>query len=284
MNKQQAWVLAARPKTLPAALAPVLLSQSMAAAAGGFSWLLALVILLCALALQVAVNIANDLFDFQRGIDDGVRLGPARAAQSGWLSVRELQGGLILSLLLAVISGGWLVLQGGWPFALLGLASVLGVLAYSAGPVPLASHGLGEVTVFLFFGLLAVCGSYYLQRQTLPPEVWLAALQMGLLTAAIMLVNNLRDRDSDALAGKTTLALWLGERATRLVYAALILLPFVLLPTNILSFVWCALPAALWLVLRIWRRYGIKLNRQLAQTALFCLLFALLRAFDFLAF
>nr|WP_270049467.1 1,4-dihydroxy-2-naphthoate octaprenyltransferase [Thalassolituus pacificus] len=268
---------------MPAALAPVLLSQSMAAAAGGFSWSLALVILSCALALQVAVNIANDLFDFQRGIDDGVRLGPARAAQSGWLSARELQGGLILSLLLAVVSGGWLVLQGGWPFALLGLASVLGVLAYSAGPLPLASHGLGEVTVFLFFGLLAVCGSYYLQRQSLPVEVWLAAVQMGLLTAAIMLVNNLRDRESDKLAGKTTLALWLGEQGSRVLYAALILLPLLLLPAGTLSFVWCALPAALWLVLRIWRRSGIKLNRQLAQTALFCLLFALLRALDFLA-
>lgn len=280
MTKTQAWLLAARPKTLPAALAPVVLSQSMAYASGVFSLSLAAVILACALGLQIAVNIANDLFDFHRGVDSGERLGPARAAQSGWLNSREMSGGLILVLALTIVTGSWLVMQGGWPFLLLGIASVVALLAYSGGPWPLSENGLGELAVFLFFGLLAVCGSYYLQCRALPAEVWLAGVQMGLLTAAIMQVNNLRDRLSDQRSGRFTLAIALGEQGSRWLYAALLLLPFLALPVRSLG--WVALPATAVLVFLIHRRTGRELNKQLAQTALFCLLFALLRALDFL--
>ena len=279
MNKTQAWLLAARPKTLPAALAPVVLSQAMAFAGGPASITLALVIAACALGLQIAVNLANDLFDFQRGVDTGARLGPARAAQSGWLSLAELRLGLALVLVLTVFAGLWLVVQGGWPFFWLGVASVLALLAYSGGPLPLAACGLGEVAVFLFFGLLAVAGSYYLQAHTLPADVWLAAVQMGCLTAAIMLVNNIRDRESDRRGGRFTLAIALGERGSRMLYALLLLLPFALLPLRTLSRL--ALIPALLLIFFIYRRSGTALNRQLAQTALLCLLFALLRAADF---
>jgi 1,4-dihydroxy-2-naphthoate polyprenyltransferase len=283
IGKRAAWLLAARPKTLPAALAPVLLSQSMALSAPQFSLTLALVILLCALSLQIAVNLANDLFDFQSGVDDPDRLGPARAALSGWLSLNELRSGLALALLMATLSGAWLVLQGGWPFALLGIASILAALAYSAGPFPLASNALGEFTVFLFFGLLAVAGSYYLQQPQLDSRVWIAACQMGSLTAAIMLVNNIRDITTDSRAGKRTLAVLLGPATSRLLYALLVLLPFALLLSNAetrLSLAWLAIVPAILLVRLLYQRQGRILNRQLAQTALLCMGFALLRSVE----
>lgn len=283
MNKSSAWLLAARPKTLPAALAPILLSQSLALSAPDFSVSLALVILFCALSLQIAVNIANDLFDFRSGVDEPDRVGPPRAAQSGWLSSTELQAGLIFTLLLAVVSGCWLVLQGGWLFALFGVASILAALAYSAGPWPLASNGMGEITVFLFFGLLAVAGSYYLQSRHLDTSVWIAASQMGLLTAAIMLVNNIRDRDTDRRAGKHTLAILLGLPFSRLLYTTLVITPVLLLladPAISFSLAWLMLIPGLYLVNQLYQRSGRALNLQLAQTALLCLGFALLRSVD----
>ena len=143
-----AWWLALRPRTLPAVMAPVLTGQWLAAQQGGFDGSLALLILLCALSLQLAVNLANDVFDFRSGVDRGERLGPARAAQQGWLSERQLFLGVGVALLAAALSGIWLVVVGGWWFLLLGVLSIVAALAYSGGPFPLASNGLGELTVF----------------------------------------------------------------------------------------------------------------------------------------
>ena len=283
IDKPTAWMLAARPRTLPAAISPILLSQSLALASPDFSFFLALLILICALSLQVAVNIANDLFDFQNGVDDPERLGPPRAALSGWLSPGELKRGLLLTLLIALISGAGLVACGGWLFAGLGIASIAAALAYSAGPLPLASNALGEITVFLFFGLLAVLGSYYLQDPQLPAAAWIAAVQMGSLTAAIMLVNNLRDIPTDRRAGKRTLAVLLGPERSRRLYYLLLIIPFVLLAfdgSTHTSLAWLALLPAIALIRMLSDRQGRVLNRQLAQTALLCLAFAVLRSLD----
>lgn len=283
INKTTAWMLAARPRTLPAALAPILLSQSLALSHEHFSITLALLILVCALSLQIAVNIANDLFDFQNGIDDPDRLGPPRAAQSGWLTVSELKSGLLLALLVSLISGIGLIACGGWIFAVLGVLSIGAALAYSAGPLPLASNALGEITVFLFFGLLAVLGSYYLQTTELSWSAWIAAIQMGSLTAAIMLVNNLRDIPTDSRAGKRTLAVKLGTDNSRHLYYALLLLPFGLLlldSSTHTSLAWMALLPTIVMIRILSDRHGRVLNRQLAQTALLCLVFSVLRSLD----
>ena len=270
-----AWWLALRPRTLPAVMAPVLTGQWLASQQGGFDGSLALLILLCALSLQLAVNLANDVFDFRSGVDRGERLGPARAAQQGWLSERQLFFGVGVALLIAALSGIWLVVVGGCWFLLLGSLSIVAALAYSGGPFPLASNGLGELTVFLFFGLLAVTGGFYLQTGFLTMASWLYGGALGSLTAAIMLVNNLRDRSSDAQAGKHTLALVLGERFSRWLYVLLIVPPSALLlasPLAITVFLLCALALAR----TVFVRSGGELNRQLGQTVLLCMVFALL--------
>lgn len=276
MTRLQAWLLAARPKTLPAVIAPVLAGQWLAwnAAADNFSFLLAAMVLLCALLLQVAVNLANDVFDFHHGVDQAGRLGPARAAQSGWLTSQQLIAGLRLILLLAAATGLYLVWQGGWWYLLLGGLSLLAALAYSAGPFPLASNALGEVTVFLFFGLLAVAGGYALHQLTPDWQVWLTAAAFGCLTAAIMLVNNIRDRRSDAQAGKHTLVILLGVGASRVLYVVLLALPGIWLCDQSGFGGLVVLLVALLLARGIFYRDGAALNRQLAQSALFCLLYA----------
>lgn len=274
------WVAAIRLKTLPAVLAPVILGQFLAwQAASQFSWFLASVILCCALLLQIGVNLANDVFDFEAGIDRQDRLGPARAAQSGWLTVRQLHCGLIVVLSLAILLGLVLVVYGGWLFLLLGCLSVLAALAYSGGPFPLASHALGEVAVFLFFGLLAVVGGFYLQQPEIRTSVWGYGAAMGALTAAIMLVNNIRDVSSDRAAGKHTLVVIIGSRFGRLLYGVLLVSASLWhLQFSVSAILLCLISAVLWGYL--YHRDRVALNRQLAQTAMFCLLYSLVVVAD----
>lgn len=296
------WWRAMRPKTLPAALAPVLLGQTLAwahahAGLGWFDWPLAGMILLCAVLLQVAVNFANDVFDYQAGVDGAGRLGPKRVVAQGWLKPWQLKLGLVVVLALALVCGSYLVWYGGWLYLGLGVASLLALLAYSAGPWPLASHALGEATVFVFFGLVAVAGGYHLQQGQLPAVVWVAATQMGLLTAAIMLVNNVRDLSSDAAAGKHTLAVKLGELRAEGLYRWLLLVPVALqwlvvewtLPDGDLTLAQRLLSTGLWvwvvaqavrLSYLIAVRRGTSLNTQLAQTAALTLAFAVAAAVE----
>ena len=223
------WILATRPRTLPAAIGPLLVGNALALHLDQFSWLVATVSMLCALLLQIAVNLANDYFDFKSGVDTEERLGPVRVTQSGLLSPEKVRNAMGLCLILALTVGSYLIYHGGWPIAILAAASVLGALGYSGGPYPLASHGLGEVAAFIFFGLVAVVGSYFLQAGDTSGAAWLLGSAIGLFNAAVMLVNNTRDIPTDTKAGKHTLAVKIGEGQARVLYQALVYRPFALI-------------------------------------------------------
>jgi 1,4-dihydroxy-2-naphthoate octaprenyltransferase len=222
VTKRAAWLAAARPRTLLAALAPIAVGTAVAAAEGGARAGIAALALVTALALQVAANFANDLFDFERGADGDSRIGPPRASQSGWLTAREMRLGIALAVSVSLAAGLGLVAAGGWPIALAGILSVGAALAYTGGPWPLGYHGLGDLLVFAFFGVVGVVGSHYVQAGELSPLALAASLPVGFLVTAILVVNNLRDIDGDARVGKRTLAVRMGPRATRSYYAALL--------------------------------------------------------------
>ena len=214
VGRARAWVLAARPKTLPAAAAPVVAATGLAHASGRFALLPAAAALLGALLIQVATNLANDYFDFVKGGDTAARIGPTRVTQAGLLSPAAVRNGMLVVLAAALVVGIYLVAVGGAPIVVIGLASLVCAVAYTGGPFPLAYHGLGDVFVFVFFGLVAVAGTYWVQALALNGEVFLLGAGMGTFITAILVVNNLRDRETDAAAGKHTLAVRIGDRAT----------------------------------------------------------------------
>lgn len=269
------WWLAARPKTLPAAAAPVLVGSACAAAAGGFRPLVALAALLGALLLQVAANFANDVFDFEKGADTAARLGPTRAVQAGWVSARAMRRALWMVLLLALGVGAYLVSVAGPVLLLIGLVCILAAVGYTGGPYPLGYHGLGDVCVFIFFGLVAVAGTSFVQLGYVPVIAWLASVPVGCLTTLILIVNNVRDFETDAAAGKRTLVVRFGRRFGVLEYRALLavsyLVPLYFAFASGLG-AWALLPlASLPVGLRLARRLelerGPALNPVLAQTA-----------------
>ena len=287
MTKPAAWLAAARPPTLLAALAPIAVGTAAAAAEGAARPGIAALALATALALQIAANFANDLFDFEKGADTEERRGPPRALQSGWLDAREMRAGIALAVGVATLCGLGLVAVGGWPIAAAGSFSLAAALAYTGGPWPLGYHGLGDACVFVFFGVVGVVGSHYVQAGVLSPLAFAASLPVGLLVTAILVVNNLRDLDSDARAGKRTLAVRLGERTTRAYYAALLALAFavpialalsgVISPIALLPLL--TLPLALRLAREVGRASdGASWNAALAGTARLAALFALLFA------
>jgi 1,4-dihydroxy-2-naphthoate octaprenyltransferase len=207
-----AWLCAARPKTLTAALAPVAVGTACAHAAGGFAALAALAAAAGAVLIQIGTNLVNDAADFERGADTEDRLGPPRAAQRGLLEVTALWRGAALCFALAFAIGVYLVARGGWPIAAIGLASIAAGYAYTAGPSPLAYNGLADLAVMIFFGAVAVCGTALVQLGEVPSTAWWAWLPVGSLATAMLAINNLRDRRGDRRAGKRTLAVRLGRR------------------------------------------------------------------------
>jgi 1,4-dihydroxy-2-naphthoate octaprenyltransferase len=225
-TRSRAWLLAIRPATLPAAVGPVLVGLGVAIGLGVFELLPASGALAVALLLQVASNLANDLFDFRSGADNEDRLGPPRAAALGLLSQREMVAGMAVVVGLAGLVGLYLVWVGGLVILVLGVLAVVSAFAYSGGPWPYGYHGLGEVFVFAFFGLVAVVGTTYLQTLTLEPLALAAAVPVGALITAILVVNNLRDIDTDRKAGKQTLAVKLGPQGTVAEYDVLLLVAF----------------------------------------------------------
>jgi len=270
-----AWLLAFRPKTLPAAVTPVLLGTALSVWLGAFSFWIAGFTMLGALALQIASNLANDLFDFEKGADGPDRLGPRRVVQSGLLSPRQVRLGLCVTLAVALACGAELVRIGGWPIAVVGSLSMLAAVAYTAGPYPLGYHGLGDLFVFLFFGPVAVMGTVYLQLQAIPATAFWTSLSIGALTTNILVVNNLRDLEQDARSGKRTLVVRFGARFGRAQFGLCLLLGYgiplgmVLLgrgPLGWLSVV-LTLPAAfgLWRALQTTR--GQAMNALLARSA-----------------
>ena len=219
MTAPRVWVQAARPRTLPAAVAPVLVGT--AAAEQVIVWR-AVAALVVALAVQVAVNFANDYFDGVKGVDTADRLGPRRAVASGDVSPRAMKVALAVALAGAGLAGLALAAVAGWELIVVGAVCFVAALGYSGGPRPYASAGLGEVFVFVFFGLVATVGSQYVHDERIARVAVVAAVPIGLLATAILVVNNLRDIPTDRTAGKVTLAVRLGERATRALFIGLI--------------------------------------------------------------
>jgi len=284
ISRVEAWKMAIRPKTLPAAISPVLVGSALAAADKGFRLPPALAAFAGALLLQIGVNVANDYFDYIKGIDTPDRLGPLRVTQSGLISPRGMKAGMAVIFSLALMDGLYLVTIAGWPIALVGLASILSALAYSGGPYPLASHGLGDIFVFIFFGLAAVCGTYYVQTIGLPLTAWLMAVPVGLLITAILVVNNLRDIDTDRRTEKYTLAVILGVNGARIEYTLLIISAYASPLLCIFSpdisawvaLVLLSLPLACRMMSGTWKESGTSLNLVLAGTARLTFFFSLL--------
>lgn len=287
ITRRQAWILAARPKTLPAALSPVVVGTALAFADGKLAWLPALAAALGALLLQILSNFANDYSDHFRGADTPDRLGPTRVTSAGLITPAEMRSGIIAVIGLSALVGLYLIWVGGWPILLIGVAGIVAALAYTGGPFPFGYYGLGELFVFLFFGVAAVCGTYYVQALTLTPAVVTASFAVGALVTAILVVNNYRDIDTDRRAGKRTMAVRLGRRGAQIEYAALLALAFVLpvvmwLMENAGVWVmlsWLTLPLAVQLVQTLRSATdGPTLNKTLAGTARLGLLFSLLLA------
>jgi 1,4-dihydroxy-2-naphthoate octaprenyltransferase len=214
---------AARPHTLPAAAAPVLAGAGFAWSDGSLPLPVLAAVLASALLIQVGTNLANDYFDFRKGADTEDRRGGfVRVTQSGLASPERVRRWMVASFAAACVPGAYLVWVGGWPILAVGLASIAAGVAYTGGPWPLGYHGLGDVFVFLFFGLVAVSGTHYVLTLRFEPGLLLAGAGVGALSTAILVVNNLRDIETDARAGKRTLAVRLGAGGSRIEYAGLL--------------------------------------------------------------
>jgi 1,4-dihydroxy-2-naphthoate octaprenyltransferase len=291
VSPARAWVLAARPKTLPAAVAPVLVASALAFSQDAFAALPATVALLCALLIQIATNLANDYFDYVKGADTAERIGPVRVVQSGLLPPRTVRNAMLAVLAVTFVLGLYLVWVGGWPILLIGVLSLLCAVAYTAGPLPLAYVGLGDVFVFVFFGVVAVMGTYFVQTLQWSREAFIASLPIGAISTAILVVNNYRDIDTDRRSNKRTLAVRIGRRASQVEYGLLLALaygvalwqvfarmsPWFLLPL-------ATLPLAFALIHVLLRSTdGVELNHALGGTGRLLALYALLYSIALLA-
>lgn len=248
-SRARAWLLAARPRTLTAAVAPVAAGTGLAVHHGAVAPGPAVAALVGAALIQVGTNFANDYYDFVRGGDTDDRVGPVRATQSGMLKPEEVKRGMMGVLAAATVVGAYLVWVGGWPILAIGVASLACAVLYTGGPFPLAYHGLGDLFVFLFFGLIAVGGTYYVQALAWPPDALLAGAGLGVLNTAILVVNNLRDLPTDARSGKRTLAVRIGARWTKVEYALLLVTGLLVLPAGVITLGWP--PAVLLAVLGV---------------------------------
>jgi 1,4-dihydroxy-2-naphthoate octaprenyltransferase len=280
------WLLAARPKTLTAAIVPVVVGTGLALGAGTAVLWPALAALAGAVLIQIGTNLTNDYYDFRKGADTHERVGPIRVTQSGLIAPQTVLAAGATCFMLAVAVGISLVARGGWPFVVIGLASVLAGWAYTGGPYPLGYHGLGDLFVMVFFGLVAVPGTFYAQALRLVPAVWPAAVAVGSIGTMILVVNNLRDMETDARAGKHTLVVRFGRGFGRSEYVALLLLALAM-PVTMVVMGWTRWPALLALVAtplvwpplwRVLRTTGTALNPALGGTARFQAAFGLLLA------
>ncbi len=277
----KAWMMGARPRTLTAAVAPVLAGTALGVAERGTFYAgVALLALLAAIAIQIGTNLVNDAADFEKGTDTAERLGPPRVTQVGLLTPRQVWTGAAVSFAVAALCGLPLVLHGGLMILVIGIVSVLCGYAYTSGPFPLAYKGLGEVFVILFFGIVAVSGSYFLQTGAFSVTALLLGIEIGLLAAALIAVNNYRDLEGDKEAGKRTLAARFGPVFARFEVAACLLLPFVIHAFGAFrNRFWILLlsPLVLFIIVRLWKsERGRALNPILGLVANFELLYAIL--------
>ena len=281
---RNAWLLAIRPRTLPAAAAGVIMGSALAWRDGLFRLDAALACLLAALLLQIGSNLANDVFDFERGTDTPERLGPVRVTQAGLLTPSQIKIGIAVVFALAALLGLYLAWLGGWPILLIGLAAILSAIAYTGGPFPLGYYGLGDLFVFIFFGLAAVAGTYYVQARFVSSAAWWMAIPPGLIITAILVVNNLRDLENDRKAGKRTLAVMLGEQATKAQYLICMLAAYLVVPlaasleivpwSSMLA--WLSAPLSIRATRLVFTQRGRPLNAALAGTGQTALLFSIL--------
>lgn len=271
----RAWLLACRPATLTAALTPVAVGTACALHEGALRVAPALAALLGALLLQIGSNFANDVFDFEKGADTEERLGPTRAVQAGLVTPAGMRAGMGVVFGLSLCVGAYLTHVAGFAIIAIGLCSIAAAIAYTGGPFPLGYHGLGDVFVMSFFGFVAVCGTAFVQALEVPVLAWFAAVPVGSLATNILVVNNLRDRETDVRAGKRTLAVRFGRRGALIEYVCLAALaylvpvglvlsghvgPFALLPL-------LTLPIAQRLIRRVFTESGRALNATLVLTA-----------------
>lgn len=280
------WLLAARPKTLPAGLTPVLIGAALAHAAGAFHLPAALCAASGALLIQIGTNFANDYFDFVKGTDTEARVGPMRATQAGLVTPRAMLAATVLVFGLAFLPGSYLIYRAGWPILAIGVISVMCGVLYTGGPFPLGYLGLGDLFVLVFFGPVAVGGTYYVQTLDLTPDVLVAGLMPGLFSTAILTVNNLRDADTDVRTGKKTLAVRFGKTFARWEYLLCMLAAGGVIPVYLClragghwpALAGCAaLVAAIPLVRNVYTSAdGAVLNNALAGTGKVLLLFSVL--------
>ena len=282
-----AWRMAVRPQTLPVSIGPVLVGTAVAHVEGALQVGPAIAAGLGALFLQIGSNFANDVFDFEKGADTEDRIGPPRAALLGLLSPAQLKIGMGVVFALATLAGLYLSAVAGPVILAVGFVSILAAIAYTGGPYPLGYHGLGDVAVFLFFGLVAVVGTTFVQSGTIPRLAWICAIPVGTLATAILVVNNLRDIDTDTVAGKRTLAVRLGRSGARFEWLALVGVAY-LVP----AMLWLGLGMSAWVLIpmaslpRAVRLFGVisqsedgpSLNAALAGTAQLGFLYSLLLA------
>jgi 1,4-dihydroxy-2-naphthoate octaprenyltransferase len=281
------WMMAARPKTLPAGVAPVLVGTALAGYFHVFHPLRFVAALLGSVFIQVGTNLSNDYSDARRGADTEDRLGPVRVTAGGLVPPRQVLIATYVTFGLAVLCGVYLIVVAGWQILLIGVASILAGVLYTGGPRPYGYEGLGEVFVFLFFGVAAVAGSYFAQTRSFDWESFALAVPVGLLASAILVVNNARDIDTDRRAGKRTLAVRLGRERVRDLYAATVYLAF---PLALLTWMfgplkpwtalcWLTLPLAV-RVVKLVRNHadGPSLNQALAMTGQLQLAFCVLLA------
>jgi 1,4-dihydroxy-2-naphthoate polyprenyltransferase len=284
--------MAARPRTLPAAVAPVLVGTCLAATEGTFKVLTFLAALIGALFIQIGTNLSNDYSDARRGADTEDRLGPVRVTAGGLVPPRQVLVATWVAFGIAVLAGTYLIATAGWELLLVGAASILAGVLYTGGPRPYGYEGLGEVFVFLFFGVVAVAGSYYAQVERLAWEAFVLAVPVGLLAAGILVVNNTRDLETDRRAGKRTLAVRLGRGRSRALFAGMLVLAFLVAPlpwllgslSAWLLLSWLAAPLAVAVVRTVRTRTdGPSLNAALARTGLLQLVFCSLLSAGLLA-
>jgi 1,4-dihydroxy-2-naphthoate polyprenyltransferase len=280
------WLMACRPATLTAAVVPVMVGAAVAlrvAGTHGINVGALIAALLGAMFIQIGTNLANDVFDAEKGADTAERLGPTRVTQAGLLTPRQVRTGMAIAFGLATLAGVFLVANSGYPIVIIGVASIASGIAYTGGPYPLGYNGLGDVFVFAFFGLVAVCGTAFVATATIPALAWWAAVPVGALATAVLVVNNVRDRETDVRAGKRTLVVRFGRRFGTLEYTALWLVAWVV------SVLLAALEHSPWLLLplvtivpgakliaTVAHTEGRALNDTLASTAKMLLLYGVL--------
>ena len=286
ISKFDAWVLASRPRTLLAAVVPVIVGSSIAVHDAKFDAVAATFALFCSIFIQIGTNFANDLFDFLHGTDKHDRLGPQRAVASGLITITEMKVGTALTFGLSFILGLYLVYSGGWIVLLIGVISIAAGIAYTAGPLPLAYNGLGDVAAFLFFGLVGTVGTYYVQAHEFTWMSLWASIPVGSLITNILVINNYRDREEDRSNGKNTLAVIFGEKFTRAQYVIFMILSYSILfvvyftfKKNFLVFLpMLCIPLSIKLIRMIYTLRGKELNKTLELTAKLSALYGLLFA------